>query len=148
MRNPIIIPESDLQEYIDNTYAFVLLLTGDIHSAEEITVRVISKDYFNHSGELRIARCLKSAYRKCYKCEYISDDDYLMKRLALLTFSERGLVLLKYRYRLSESIIGEIMKIRKSKVKSLARQALEKLMRSGEDGSMCVSECRYSENIF
>ena len=137
-----------MNECINNIYAFVLLLTGDTNSAEMITVNAIVKEYLNHSDEICIIRCLKSAYRKCGKCDYISGDDYLMKRLTVLTLFERGLVLLKYRYALNEDNIGDIMKIRKSKVKPLTRQALEKLMRSGEDGSMFVPECGYSENIF
>lgn len=94
---PLIISESVLQECIENIYTFVFLLTGNTHSAEEITVKVVTREYFYPSGKLNISHCLKSAYRKCEKSEYTSDDDYLMKRLALLTFSERGLVLLKYR---------------------------------------------------
>lgn len=148
MKNDIKISESCLNQCVNNTYTFVLLLTGNTNSAETITVNIIVKEYLSHSNKICIIRCLKSAYQKCGKYDYISDDDYLMGRLSVLTFIERGLILLKYRYALSENSIGDIMKIKKSKVKPLTRQALEKLMRSGEDGSMFVFECGYSENIF
>lgn len=143
MKRSTIIPEFDMREYINSIYTFILLLTSNTHAAEEITIKVITEEYFNNSSGIKITRCLKNAYRKCSKYDYISGDDCLMKRLAVLTLSERGLVLLKYGYKLSENYIGEIMKINKTKVKPLTRQALEKMMRSGEDGCMFVSECRH-----
>ena len=113
-------------------------------------MEAVTESYHPVTYTVILERCLYAAYRKsadaCLSCSYEVHDP-LSRMLSKLTYIERGLVLLRYRYHMSDKAICRIVRKGQPEVKNMTRQALEKMMRDSEYGHMCVSECETAENI-
>ncbi len=139
-----------IQTYIEPVYAFVLLITGNRVLAEKITIESFTESYCFNINTINLEQYLHIAYRKSADTRLSRSyeiHDQLTCMLSKLTFIERSLVLLRYRYHLTDKTICKIVRKRQPEVYVMMRNAFEKMMEDSKDGYMHVSECETAEHI-